>query len=91
MAGAVPRDVLKALFETGARLMNLHPSYITDESGRRVSAVLPIEEYQALLERLEDLEDLAEARAVLERIDQDREETIPWEAVKIDHRSDTYR
>ena len=65
--------------------MNLHPSFITDEGGKRVSAVLPIEEYQALLERLEDLEDLAEAREVLERIDRGQEETMPWEAVKAEH------
>lgn len=43
--------------------MNLHPSYITNETGQRVSAVLPIEEYQALLDRMEELEDLAEARS----------------------------
>ncbi|RLA84479.1 MAG: hypothetical protein DRG78_01350 [Epsilonproteobacteria bacterium] len=29
--------------------MNLHPQYITDDSGNRVSVVLPIEEYNTLL------------------------------------------
>lgn len=65
--------------------MNLHPAYITNETGQRVSAVLPIEEYQALLDRMEELEDLAEAREVLERIQQGQEDTIPWETIKAEH------
>lgn len=38
----------------------LHPQYITDETGKRISVVLPIEEYQELLEDLEDLAALSE-------------------------------
>jgi PHD/YefM family antitoxin component YafN of YafNO toxin-antitoxin module len=63
----------------------LHPQYITDETGKRVSVVLPIEEYQAMTERLEDLEDLAEAREAVQRVHQGAEETIPWEAIKAEH------
>ncbi len=37
-----------------------HPQYITDEAGKRVAVVLPIAEYEELLE---DLEDLAVAAA----------------------------
>ncbi len=40
--------------------------YVVDEQGRRRAVILPIEEYEALLEALEDLEDLRaadEARA----------------------------
>ena len=40
----------------------LHPQYITDEAGKRVSVVLSIEEYQELLEDLEDLAVLAERK-----------------------------
>jgi len=40
----------------------LHPQYITDEIGERVSVVLPIEEYRELLEDLEDLAAIAERR-----------------------------
>lgn len=32
--------------------------YITDESGKRVSVVLPVEEYERLIEALEDAEDV---------------------------------
>jgi predicted DNA-binding protein len=63
----------------------LHPQYITDEAGKRVSVVLPIEEFEALTERLEDLEDLADAREALDRLHQGTEETIPWEAIKGEH------
>jgi predicted DNA-binding protein len=57
----------------------LHPQYITDEAGKRVSVSLPIEEYEALIERLEDL---ADAREVLDRLNQGVEQTIPWDDIK---------
>ena len=28
--------------------LDLHPQYITDEAGKRISVILPIEEYEAL-------------------------------------------
>ena len=40
----------------------LHPQYIVDESNRKHSVVLPIEEYEALMEDLEDLAAVAERR-----------------------------
>lgn len=42
--------------------IQLHPQYITDETGSRVSVVLPIDEYRELLEDLEDLAAMAERR-----------------------------
>lgn len=50
----------------------LHPQYITDANGARVSVVLPIREYEELLEDLSDLAALAERRD---------EPTIPHEEV----------
>ena len=47
--------------------------------------MLPIAEYAALLERLEDAEDLADAREVLKRVEEGRESTIPWDAVKAEY------
>lgn len=38
------------------------PQYITDDQGKRVSVVLPVEHYQELLEDLEDLAIVAERR-----------------------------
>ena len=38
--------------------MTLHPQYVTDSNGRAVSVLLPIKEFQTILEELEDLEDI---------------------------------
>ena len=50
----------------------LHPQYVTDDNGNRTAVILPLAEYEELLD---DLEDLA---AVAERRD---EPTIPHERV----------
>ncbi len=60
----------------------LHPRFIAAPDGQRVSVLLPLAEYEALMERLEDLEDLEEAREVLARIARGEEEIIPWATVK---------
>lgn len=60
----------------------LHPQFITDPDGKCLSVLLPLAEYEALIERLEDLEDLEDAREVLARIERGEEETVPWETVK---------
>jgi hypothetical protein len=36
--------------------LTLHPQYLTDTAGKKL-VVLPLDEYKALLEHLEDLED----------------------------------
>ena len=48
-----------------------------DENGKRVSVILPVEEYERLLEELEELEDILaydEAKAALQR---GEDEVIP--------------
>lgn len=42
-------------------IASLHPSYLTDENGKRVSVQLPIETFRKLLEDYEDLLLLAES------------------------------
>lgn len=37
---------------------NLHPQYITDEHGKRVSVVLSIQQWQQVLDELEELDDI---------------------------------
>lgn len=37
---------------------NLHPQYITDEHGERISVVLPIQEWQQVVDELEELENI---------------------------------
>ena len=55
-----------------AIIQNMKTRFLTDEKGKVISAVVPIKEYEAMLE---DLEDLA---AVVERRN---DETVPWEQV----------
>ena len=43
-------------------LNTLHPQYITNTSGEKVSVVLSVEEFEALVEDLEDLAVIAERR-----------------------------
>ncbi len=38
----------------------LHPKFVTDSEGRQTAVVLPIEEYNELLEDLDDLATVAE-------------------------------
>ncbi len=52
--------------------------YMVDENGKRVGVLLNIEEYERMIEELEELED---ARAVMEvrlAIERDEEELVPF-------------
>ena len=39
-------------------MANIVPQFITDEKGKRVSVIIPIEFYTALIEAVEELEDI---------------------------------
>jgi hypothetical protein len=39
-------------------LLTIHPNFITDAKGKKISVILPIKEYQSMIEDLEDLEDV---------------------------------
>ena len=39
-------------------MLTLHPQYITDSEGKKLSAILPINEFSTLIEELEELEDI---------------------------------
>jgi hypothetical protein len=54
-------------------MSTLHPQFVTDENGNRVSVLLPLGEYEALLEDLADLQDALQIKD---------EPTIPWESAK---------
>ena len=43
-------------------LNDLHPEYITDEKGEKKAIILPISEFEKLIEDIEDLAALAERR-----------------------------
>ena len=39
-------------------MITVHPQYITDKEGNKISVVLPIREFELILEELEDIEDV---------------------------------
>ena len=43
-------------------ISNLNPQYITDESGKKTSVILPLNEFIELVEDIEDLAVVAERR-----------------------------
>ena len=56
--------------------------YVTDDNGKRVGVVLPIEEYTRLLEELEELEDIRAADEARQEIENGEDELVPWEEAK---------
>lgn len=53
--------------------------YVTDENGERVGVLLGLEEYERLLEAVEDLADLRAADEALREIQSGKDEVIPLE------------
>lgn len=56
--------------------------YIVDENGKRVSVVLPVEEYERMLEELEDLEDARAVDEVRAAVARGEDEFIPYEQAR---------
>ena len=38
-------------------MLTISPQFITDSMGEKISVIIPIKEYEALMEELEDMED----------------------------------
>ncbi len=56
--------------------------YIVDEDGKRVSVILPIEEYDRMVEKLEDIEDARAADEVRAAVARGEDEFIPYEQAR---------
>jgi hypothetical protein len=54
-------------------MKNLHPQYVTDENGNRVSVLIRLDEFETLLEDFQDLQDALRVKD---------EPTTSWESVK---------
>lgn len=39
-------------------MLTVKPQYITDNTGKKISVVLPIKDFQAIMEELEELDDV---------------------------------
>ena len=42
--------------------MNIHPNYITNDNGEKLSVILPIEEFEDMIEDYQDLAIVAERK-----------------------------
>ena len=54
-------------------MIAIHPQYITDDKGTKLSVVLPIEEFNSLMEDLDELEDIR----LYDEAKTDTEPTVP--------------
>ncbi len=39
-------------------MLTIDPKFITDRSGKKISVVLPIKDFEAMMEQLDELEDI---------------------------------
>ncbi|MEZ4776579.1 MAG: hypothetical protein R3D00_25610 [Bacteroidia bacterium] len=39
-------------------MLTVHPQYITDNKGKKISVILPMKEFRILIEKLEELADI---------------------------------
>lgn len=56
--------------------------FIVNEAGERTAVVLPLEEYERLVEAAEELEDLALYDEARRRMDRGEAEFAPWEGFR---------
>ncbi|HEX2742608.1 MAG TPA: type II toxin-antitoxin system Phd/YefM family antitoxin [Rubrobacter sp.] len=56
--------------------------YIVDENGKRVSVILPVEEYERMIEELENVEDARAADEVRAAVARGDDEFIPYEQAR---------
>lgn len=52
--------------------------YVVDENGKRVSVILPVEEYERMLEELEELEDTRAYDEAVAELERGEDELIPF-------------
>lgn len=56
--------------------------YVTDENGRRIDVVLSVEEYERLIEALEDAEDARAVDELRASVARGEDEFIPYEQAR---------
>ena len=39
-------------------MLSVHPQFITDDAGKKISVILPVKEFKTIMEELEELEDI---------------------------------
>lgn len=54
--------MIKISLQTISVMLRVHPQYITDKTGKKISVVLPLEEFKSIIEELEDIRLYNEAK-----------------------------
>lgn len=56
-------------------MLKVHPQYITDPNGKKLSVILTINEFNTLIEELEELDDIR----LFDEAKEDKEPSVPIE------------
>ncbi|HHT9133585.1 MAG TPA: hypothetical protein ACFYD2_01665 [Candidatus Avalokitesvara rifleensis] len=59
-------------------MIKIHTKYVHDKKGKPLEVVLPVKEFKALLEYVEEIEDSLD----LEKAIEEAKEFVPWEEFK---------
>ena len=51
------------------------PQYITDENGEKISIILPVSEYERIIQELEDIDDVR----IYDKVKNAKEPSMPFE------------
>ena len=54
-------------------MLTINPKYITDQKGKKLSVVLSVEEFEAMMERIEEMEDIR----LYDQVKKSNEPSIP--------------
>jgi hypothetical protein len=60
-------------------MSTVHPQYIVDESQHRTAVVVPVEEWERIVEELEELDDIRAYDAAKAEAKTDPQEAIPFD------------
>ncbi|MBS1532010.1 MAG: hypothetical protein JSU01_17045 [Bacteroidetes bacterium] len=55
--------------------MTIHPKYITDEDGKKLSVVLPMSEFEQIMDELDELDDIR----LYDEAKKDKSEAMPFD------------
>ena len=62
-------------------MLTVNPQYITDNTGKKISVVIPIKTFKSIMEELEDLEDLR----LYDEAKKSNEDSIPIDEAFANH------
>jgi hypothetical protein len=54
-------------------MLTLNPKYITDDKGNKISVILPLKDFKAILDELEELDDIK----LYDKVKKSKEPSVP--------------